>query len=104
MRQGKHHDSVKMTASHDVHFDLKYGLDFPEMNELYRRAVANQWDGDRDLDWSTQVDPMNPEIPIVNADFLPFEGLREYGIKLNKRNGSSKLQYGLLVSKPVYAR
>ncbi|MCP5207300.1 MAG: ferritin-like domain-containing protein [Hahellaceae bacterium] len=85
MRQGKHHDSVKMTASHDVHFDLKYGLDFPEMNELYRRAVANQWDGDRDLDWSTQVDPMNPEIPIVNADFLPFEGLREYGIKLNKK-------------------
>lgn len=85
LRQGKKQDSVKMHSGHDVHFDLKYGLDFPEMNALYRRAVANQWDGDRDLDWSTPVDPMNPEVPIVNPDFLPFEGLAEYGIRLNKK-------------------
>lgn len=85
LRQGKKQDAVKMPARHDAYFDLQYGLDFPEMNALYRRAVANQWDGDRDLDWSTDVDPMNPEVPIVNPDFLPFEGLHEYGIKLNDK-------------------
>ncbi len=85
LRQGKQGDYQKMKCSHEVHFDLKYGLDFPEMNELYRRAVSNQWDGDKDLDWSTPVDPLNPEIPIINPDFLPFDGLREYGIKLNKK-------------------
>jgi len=85
LRQGKRNDAVKMPASHDVHFDLKYGLDFPEMNELYRRAVANQWDGDKDLDWSTDVDPMNPEVPIINPDFMPFDRLKEYGIKLNAK-------------------
>jgi len=85
LRQGKKQNAVKIPASHAVHFDLQYGLDFPEMNALYRRAVANQWDGDRDLDWSTDVDPMNPEVPIVNPDFLPFEGLHEYGVKLNEK-------------------
>ncbi len=85
MRQGKKSDHVKMPSSHATHFDLQYGLDFPEMHELYRRAVENQWDGNRDLAWHIDVDPMNPEVPIVNPDFLPFEGLREYGIKLNKQ-------------------
>lgn len=85
LRQGKNADSVKMPASHTTHFDLQYGLDFPEMHALYRRAVENQWDGNRDLAWDIPVDPMNPECPIVNPDFLPFEGLREYGIKLNKK-------------------
>ncbi len=85
MQQGKRHDHVPMQANHQVNFDLTYKLDFPEMNALYRRAVANQWDGDRDLDWSTDVDPMNPEVPIINANFIPLEGLREYGVKLNKK-------------------
>jgi len=47
--------------------------------------VANQWDGDKDLDWSTSVDPMNPEVPIINPDFMPFDKLKEYGIKLNSK-------------------
>lgn len=88
LQEGKRNDAVKMQANHQVHFDLKYGLDFPEMNALYRRAVANQWDGDKDLDWSTNVDPLDPERPVINADFLPLEGLAQYGIKLNKREAA----------------
>lgn len=85
LQQGKRQAAAAMPASHSVHFDLRYGLDFPEMHTLYRRAVENQWDGNRDLPWHTDVDPMNPEIPIVNPDFLPFDGLREFGIKLNQK-------------------
>lgn len=88
LRQGKRYDSVKMQANHQVHFDLTYGLDFPEMHALYRRAVANQWDGDRDLDWSTPVDPHNPEIPIITEDFLPMEGLKAYNIHLNAKEAA----------------
>jgi hypothetical protein len=88
LQQGKRNDAVKMQASHSVHFDLTYGLDFPEMNALYRRAVANQWDGDRDLDWSISVDPLNPEIPIINQDFIPMESLKQYGIKLNQKEAA----------------
>jgi hypothetical protein len=88
LQQGKRQNSVMMQANHKVNFDLTYKLDFPEMNALYRRAVANQWDGDRDLDWSTPVDPMNPEIAIISQDFLPMEGLAEYNVKLNKKEAA----------------
>jgi hypothetical protein len=88
LQQGKRQNSVMMQANHKVNFDLTYKLDFPEMNSLYRRAVANQWDGDRDLDWSTSVDPMNPEIAIISQDFLPMEGLAEYNVKLNKKEAA----------------
>lgn len=88
MQQGKRRDHVHMQANHKVDFDFTYKLDFPEMNALYRRAVANQWDGDKDLDWSTDVDPMNPEIPVINADFVPMDRLREYGVKLNEKEAA----------------
>lgn len=95
LKQGKREGAVKMKSHHATHFDLNYALDFPEMNELYRRAVANQWDGDKDLDWSIDVDPMNPEVPIVNTDFLPFDGLEEYGIKLNAKE-KAEANYSLV--------
>jgi hypothetical protein len=95
LKQGKREGAVKMSSHHATHFDLNYALDFPEMNELYRRAVDNQWDGDKDLDWSIDVDPMNPEVPIVNTDFLPFDGLEEYGIKLNAQE-KAEANYSLV--------
>ena len=41
-------------------FDFHYDGDYPEMYDLYRRAVPNQWDADKKLDWSTDVDPQTP--------------------------------------------
>lgn len=84
-QQGKKSDSVKMVSGHAVHFDLSYGSDHPEMWELYRRAVANQWDGERDLDWAMDVDPLNPEKPLIPEDYAPFEGLAGKGVKLNAK-------------------
>jgi hypothetical protein len=81
--RGRKGDSTAMPANHSTHFDLTYKDEFPEMYELYRRAVANQWDGDRDLAWDTDVDPENPERPVMPLDYLPFAQLEEKGIKLN---------------------
>src|ERR1044071_4770317 len=58
-------DSASMKGSHNAFFDLAYNSEFPEMYELYRRAVANQWNGDRDLPWDTDIDPYNPERPLI---------------------------------------
>ncbi len=80
-KKGKSGDSVQMRSGHAVHFDLNYGSDFPEMWELYRRAVANQWDGEKDLDWSIDVDPLNPETCILPEEYAPFEGLAEKGVQ-----------------------
>jgi hypothetical protein len=83
LKEGKSGEPVGMKASHDAWFDFRYQGDYPEMYELYRRAVQNQWDGDRQLDWSTDVDPRNPEKPIFPIELVPMEGLAAHGIRLN---------------------
>jgi hypothetical protein len=83
LRRAQQGDAVQMQAHHSAHFSLDYAGEFPEMYELYRRAVANQWNGDRDLDWSTDVDPMNPATPIVPEAYAPFAQFEEIGIRLN---------------------
>jgi len=82
LKEGKQGRPVGMRAGHDAWFDFRYGGDYPEMYELYRRAVQNQWDGDAQLDWSTDVDPRNRERPVFPLELVPMEGLAQHGIRL----------------------
>jgi hypothetical protein len=84
LKEGKQGEPVGMRAAHDAWFDFRYQGDYPEMYELYRRAVQNQWDGDTQLDWSTDVDPRNPEVPLFPIELVPLAGLAEHGIRLNQ--------------------
>jgi hypothetical protein len=84
LKEGKQGEPVGMRAAHDAWFDFRYQGDYPEMYELYRRAVKNQWDGDTQLDWSTDVDPRNPEVPVFPIELVPLAGLAEHGIRLNR--------------------
>ena len=84
LKEGKQGEPVGMRASHDAWFDFRYQGDYPEMYELYRRAVQNQWDGDRQLDCATDVDPRNPEVPVFPVELVPLAGLAEHGIRLNR--------------------
>lgn len=84
LKEGKQGEPVGMRAAHDAWFDFRYQGDYPEMYELYRRAVQNQWDGDSQLDWSTDVDPRNPEVPLFPIELVPLAGLAEHGIRLNQ--------------------
>ncbi len=83
LKKGKQGLPVTMKASHSAHFDFQYKGDFPEMYDLYRRAVQNQWDADVALDWTTDVDPMDPNVKILPDEVVPFEGLEQHGIRLN---------------------
>ena len=82
IKQGKLRAPVAMPARHSAFFDFEYRHEFPEMYDLYRRAVANQWNAETDLDWSIDVDPMNPEKPVLAKDFVPFEVFEERGFHL----------------------
>ena len=84
LKEGKQGTPVGMRASHDAWFDFRYQGDYPELYQLYRRAVQNQWDGDRQLDWSTDVDPRNPERPVLPLELAPLEGLAAHGIRLDR--------------------
>jgi predicted Zn-dependent protease with MMP-like domain len=83
LKEGKQGEAVGMKASHEAWFDFRYQGDYPEMYDLYRRAVQNQWDGDRQLDWATDVDPRNPEKPVFPIELVPMAGLAAHGIKLD---------------------
>lgn len=93
-KQGKSTDITGMVSSHPVNFDWTYRMDFPEMQELYRRAVGNQWDGDEHIDWSIDVDPMNPNTPVISNKFMPYDRLREHGIKLNEKQ-QAEINYNM---------
>ena len=84
LKEGKQGEPVGMRASHDAYFDFRYQGDYPEMYDLYRRAVKNQWDGDTQLDWATDVDPRNPEKPVFPIELVPMEGLAAHGIRLDR--------------------
>ena len=83
LQRGKQGVPTKMKSSHKVHFDWTYPNDQPEMRELYTRAKEQQWNGD-DLSWGTDVDPENPEVPILPREFLGLDALRDKGIKLTE--------------------
>ncbi len=73
LRLGRRQAATDMLSGHSAHFDWEYTSDFPEMRELYQRAKQNQWDSETTLDWSTDVDPLNPEVPILQRDFLALD-------------------------------
>ena len=85
LKRGKQGGEVLMPARYETSFDFGYSGDFPEMYDLYRRAVANQWDGDTKLDWSTDVDPERPERLLMPLEFVPVAGLAEHGIRLDAK-------------------
>jgi len=88
LKRGKQGGEVLMPACYETSFDFGYGGDFPEMYDLYRRAVANQWDADTKLDWSTDVDPERPERLLMPMEFVPVAGLAEHGIRLDAKEQS----------------
>jgi len=84
-QRGKQGTPSTFPASHHAFFDWTYPSDQPAMRELYDRAKAGQWDGATLLPWSTSVDPLDPEVPILPARFVDFTILEAHGIRLDAR-------------------
>jgi hypothetical protein len=72
LKRGKQGVPTRVPAHHHAHFDWTYPHDHPEMEDLYVRAKRGQWDGD-DLPWGVDVDPMNPEAPILPEWFMDLK-------------------------------
>jgi hypothetical protein len=85
LHRGKQDAPTKIPAHHEAYFDWTYPADHPEMAELYRRAKQGQWDADA-LPWHTDVDPLNPEVPLLPEWFLESDVLADQiGTKFNER-------------------
>jgi len=80
--RGKQGVPTRIQATHAAHFDWSYPSDQPEMRSLYDRAKNGQWDG-ASLPWKTDVDPLNPEVPLIPERFVDFSILESMGVRLN---------------------
>lgn len=78
LQRGKHGIREQMPSAHTTTFLWDYRRDQPEMAKLYAAAKASQWDGATALDWSIDVDPMNPERELVREEDIPIASLPAY--------------------------
>ncbi len=86
LRRGKQGVPTEMPSSHAAYFDWTYPSDHPEMAELYRRAKQGQWDGETYLPWATNVDPYNPEVPLLPDGFFNHDIIEQkMGVKFETK-------------------
>ena len=90
LHRGKQGVPTKIRATHAAHFDWTYPSDQPEMRALYDRAKKGQWDG-ASLPWKTDVDPLNPEVPLIPERFFDFSLLEVLGRPPRTRASSRAL-------------
>jgi hypothetical protein len=96
-KRGKQGVPSLMTSGHEAYFDWQYTADMPEMKDLYRRAKQNQWDGEVALDWSTDVDPLNPETPVLPYEFFANERFAKFGVAAERNSKEDmSLRYDML--------
>lgn len=84
LHRGKQGAPTTTRARHATHFDWSYPDDHAEMRDLYERAKRGQWVSE-ELPWRTEVDPLNPEVPLLPERFLDFDALAALGVRLDHR-------------------
>lgn len=77
-QQAKEQRTTAMPAGHSTHFDWEYVRDRPALARLFDAAKSSQWHADRDLDWSTSVDPLAPAPALLPMAFLPTSTLASF--------------------------
>jgi hypothetical protein len=74
-QQAKGTGVTPMPVEHTVIFDWNYTRNQPDMTKLYEAAKLQQWNATTDVDWTIDVDPDNPERPLVPDSYAPVKGL-----------------------------
>ena len=85
LRKGRSGSPTTLRSGHRAFMDFQYESDNPAMRRLYEKAKLLQWNGSTDLDWKTDVDPMNPEVSLLSEDFFDWEVMRAGGVVLDQR-------------------
>lgn len=78
LQQGKRGERAQMPATHEATFDWTYERDAPELRRLTSAARERQWDPERDLDWSQDVDPHHPERILIPEEMLMLKDVPAY--------------------------
>ena len=77
LKKDKNSGAASMRPGHCTFFNWQYGRDNPQLARLYEAAKRDQWNGN-DLPWHIEVDPLNPEVPLLNDANLPMAAIPQY--------------------------
>jgi hypothetical protein len=78
LQQGKQSRTTETPSAHRACFAWDYSREHPEVARLTQHARRGQWDPDRDLDWTTAVDPHDPARELFVDRDLPLHELAGY--------------------------
>ena len=84
LQRGKGSTSTDIPSEYRAHFNWEYQHDKPVLDKLYQAAKKNQWNGETDLDWSTEVDFFHPDYYLLKEDLVPMVNHPSYQ-RLSKR-------------------
>ena len=84
LQRGKGSTSTDIPSEYRAHFNWEYQHDKPALDKLYQAAKKNQWNGETDLDWSTEVDFFHPDYYLLKEDLVPMVNHPSYQ-RLSKR-------------------
>lgn len=78
LQRGKQGRTTTVDVSSPAIFDWNYDRDQPGLAKLYESAKSGQWNATTDLDWSIDVDPLNPEVALLPEDYVPLSDYPMY--------------------------
>ena len=90
LQRGKQGSTTTVDVSSPAIFDWNYDRDQPSLAKLYESAKAGQWNATTDLDWSIDVDPLNPEFELLPEDYVPLSDYPMYRRLSNKEKAEHR--------------
>ena len=76
LQKGKNEAATTLPVAYETTFDWRYQRgEMPKMQQLYEMAKGSQWNAAKDIDWSIEVDPYNPERPILSDRLVPAQSM-----------------------------
>ena len=74
-------DLERVLTSFDTCYVWRYGSIKEGLRSLYAKAKTEQWDGEEALDWSIQVDPEEPLLPVELNPLKDYGPFRKMSVK-----------------------
>ncbi len=71
-QRGKSSATTTVDLSYPATFIWDYERESPSMARLYEAAKKKQWNATTDVDWGIDVDPLNPEVPLLPDRWVPM--------------------------------
>ena len=78
LQRGKEEEITVMGTEAPAAFCWSYDRAHPRLAKLYEAAKRDQWNSTTDLNWGQDVDPMDPNVPLIPDEFLPIFHLPQF--------------------------